>query len=71
MAELTTVEEQRFLSGDQWTDDAVEEASTDQIHQKSLRKSVGGGGTGPFVVAFYGKGLYPAVEFYRLMIMTL
>lgn len=37
-------------------------------HYKGYRKSVDGGGSGLFVMAFYAGGLCLVVDFYRLMI---
>lgn len=40
-------------------------------HFKGHRKSVDGGGSKPIAMAFYGGGLYPAVDLDRLMIMKM
>lgn len=40
-------------------------------HFKDLRKLVEGGGLRPVVMAFYGVCFFPAVEFYRLMMMMM
>lgn len=43
----------------------------DQCHCKGIRKSLDKGGSGPIVVAFYGKAYAPAVDFNRLMFMMM